>query len=127
MIFSGAFLIVAAPILQYALRFPDDFNARINQVDIIQSGWLEQEMISSNKSVIGILFDQFQRAALAFNYYPDRTVWYGLRQPLIDPIFGSLFLLGLGFGTLRSVLPRPDKTLFFVVAWWWGAMLLGAC
>lgn len=124
-IFSGAFLIVAAPMLQYALRFPDDFNARINQVGIIQSGWLEQEMISSNKSVLGILFDQFQRAALAFNYYPDRTVWYGLRQPLLDPIFGSLFLLGLGFGTLRSVLPGPDQNLFFMVAWWWGAMLLG--
>ncbi|HET9590562.1 MAG TPA: glycosyltransferase family 39 protein [Anaerolineales bacterium] len=125
LILAGAFLIVAAPMLQYALRFPDEFNARINQVGIIQSGWLEQEVDKTGSSMIHILWDQFRRAALAFNYYPDRTVWYGLRQPLLDPVFGALFLAGLGFATLRSFLPGADKNLFFMVAWWWGAILLG--
>lgn len=125
LILSGAFLIVAAPMLQYGFRFPDEFNARINQVGIIQSGWLEQEVVIRGESAVTILFDQFRRAALAFNFYPDRTVWYGLSQPLLDPIFGSLFILGLGYGTLRSLLLRADKELFYMVAWWWGAMLLG--
>jgi 4-amino-4-deoxy-L-arabinose transferase-like glycosyltransferase len=121
----AAFLITAGPMIQYATRFPDDFNARINQVGIIQSGWLAREVGVRNEGVAAILFDQFQRAALAFNYYPDRTVWYGLRQPLLDPFFGALFLLGLLYGTLRLVGREADVRLAPMVAWWWGGMVLG--
>ena len=120
-----AFLLVAAPMIQYAVRFPGDFNARLNQVGIIQSGWLEREVEVRGDSVTSILFDQFQRAALAFNYYPDRTVWYGLRQPLLNPFFGGLFLLGLLYGTLRLLTPRVGHRTAPLVAWWWGGMFLG--
>jgi hypothetical protein len=111
--------------IQYAVRFPDDFNARINQVGIIQSGWLQEEIQRRDEGVVAILFDQFQRAALAFNYYPDRTVWYGLRQPLLDPFFGVVFLLGLLYGTLRLIGRGADTRLAPMVAWWWGGMILG--
>jgi 4-amino-4-deoxy-L-arabinose transferase-like glycosyltransferase len=121
----AAFLITAGPMIQYAVRFPDDFNARINQVGIIQSGWLESEVEMREEGLVGILFDQFQRAALAFNYYPDRTVWYGLRQPLLDPFFGVIFLLGLSYGTLRLIGREADMRLAPMVAWWWGGMILG--
>lgn len=121
----GGFLFVAAPMIQYALRFPDDFNARINQVAILQSGWLAREVELRGDGVVSILFDQFRRAALAFNYYPDRTVWYGLQQPLLDPIFGGIFLLGLGYGTLRALVYRPDRRLAPFVFWWWGGMITG--
>lgn len=125
LLMAGAFLVVAAPMLQYAIRFPDDFNARVNQVGIIQSGWLARETEITGKTVAEILLDQFRRAVLAFNYYPDRTVWYGLRQPLLDPLFGVLFLLGLGFATLRAFIPPSNKSLFLMAAWWWGAVLAG--
>jgi hypothetical protein len=121
----GAFLIVAAPMIQYAIRFPGNFNARLNQVGIIQSGWLAREVGIRGESTAAILFDQFRRAALAFNYYSDRTVWYGLRQPLLDPLFGGLFLLGLGYGTLRLLGREADQRLAPMVAWWWGGMILG--
>ncbi len=121
----GAFLIIAAPILQFAFIYPDDFNARINQIGILQSGWLEREIDLRNESAPAILWDQFVRAALAFNYYPDRTVWYGLRTPLLDPIFGALFLLGLGYATVRALTPRAERKFFPMVAWWWGAVILG--
>lgn len=121
----GAFFMVAAPMLQYALRFPDVFNARLNQVGIIQSGWLAREVGIRGESAIAILFDQFRRAALAFNYYPDRTVWYGLKEPLLDPVFGGLFLVGLGYGTVRALFVRPDRRLVPFVFWWWGGMLTG--
>lgn len=121
----GAFFIIAAPILQFAFIYPDEFNARINQIGILQSGWLEREIDLRDASALSILWDQFIRAALAFNYYPDRTVWYGLRTPLLDPIFGALFLLGLGYATVRALTPPAERKFFPMVAWWWSAMILG--
>ncbi len=120
-----AFFIVAAPMLQYAVRFPGEFNARLNQVGILQSGWLEREIEILGEPVWSILFDQFRRAALAFNYYPDRTVWYGLREPLLDPFFGAIFLLGLIYGTLQLFNRRVGPRIAPMVAWWWGGMILG--
>ncbi|MCA9976258.1 MAG: glycosyltransferase family 39 protein, partial [Anaerolineales bacterium] len=120
-----AFLLVASPMIQHAVRFPNDFNARLNQVGIIQSGWLEREVDIRGESKTSILFDQFQRAALAFNYYADRTVWYGLRQPLLNPFFGGLFLLGLLYSTLRLATPKVGRRIASLVAWWWGGMILG--
>jgi len=52
-------------------------------------------------------------------------VWYGLREPLLDPLFGSLFLLGLGYGTLKLLGRRADVRLAPLVTWWWGGMILG--
>ncbi len=118
----GAFLVVAAPMLQFAYRHTDDFNARINQVGIFQSGWLEREVEIRGASMIEILWDQFRRATLAFNFYPDRTIWYGLRQPLLDPLFGILFLLGLGYASLRAIV---DRGLLPMVLWWWSGVILG--
>ncbi len=114
-------LVAAAPMLQYAYRFPDDYNARVNMVGIFQSGWVEHEMVVRGQSMPLILWDQFQRAALAFNLYPDRTVWYGTPEPLLDPISGGLMLLGLGYGVVNWY----NRRIFPMVVWWVGAMLLG--
>ncbi len=126
-IFVGvlAFVIVAAPMLQYAARFPDDFNARINQVGIIQSGWLAREVETLRVPTWRILLDQFRRAVLAFNYYSDRTSWYGLKGPLLDPLFGGLFLLGLFYGTINFFDRRVGARIAPMMAWWWGGVLLG--
>ncbi len=119
------FIIVTAPMLQYAVRFPNDFNARLNEVGILQNGWLSREVETSGNSAATVLFDQFQRAVFAFNYYADRTEWYGLRKPLLDPFFGGLFLLGLLYGTSRLFTPTIGRRLAPVIAWWWGGILLG--
>lgn len=121
LILAGAALIVSAPMIQYAFRFPDDYNARINMVGIIQSGWLEREQMVRNQGALPILFDQFQRAALAFHYYPDRTFWYGSPRPLFSPGAAVLFTLGFGY----SVLHLHNRRLFPLVAWWGGAMVMG--
>ncbi|NJP06498.1 MAG: hypothetical protein HC837_13175, partial [Chloroflexaceae bacterium] len=81
LVWLGALLISAAPMIQYALIFPEDYNARVNEVGIMQSGWLEQEQELRGEGALPILLDQFTRAALAFNAYPDRTIWYGAPQP----------------------------------------------
>ena len=48
-------------------------------------------------------------------------MWYGSPRPCFDFIPAVLFLLGLGYATLRLA----DVRLFPLVAWWWGAMFLG--
>ncbi len=121
----GAFLIVGAPMLQIAYLFPAYFNDRLDTVGIFQNGWLERESANTGESTLTVLLYQLRRAALGFNFYTDRTVWYGLPQPLLDPIFGALFLLGLGYATLRAFVPPADRRLFPMVAWWWGATILG--
>jgi hypothetical protein len=130
-IMAGAAIVAAAPMIQYAIRFPLDYNARFNQIGIIgPSGWLEREMQIRGQGALPILLDQLQRAGLAFNVYPDRTGWYGLARsidgkiqqlPLFDFASGILFLLGLGYATLRPF----ERRLFPMVVWWWGAMILG--
>lgn len=121
----GAFLIVGAPMIQYGLTFPDDFNARVNEVGIFQSGWLDSAMELEGTGSIPILIEQFRRAVLAFNFYPDRTVWYGLREPLLSPFWGVMFWVGMGFGVIRLFGRGSNPRYAPMVALWWGGMLLG--
>jgi len=88
------FAVAAAPMLLFAAQHPADFSARINEVGIIQSGWLAREPGLTGKSLETILAEQFLRAVLAFNHYWDRTVWYGLRAPLLGLVSGALAVLG---------------------------------
>lgn len=121
----GSFIIVAAPMLQFAYRFPDEFNGRINQVGIFQSGWLAQEMAARGQGALPILWNQFQRTLLGFLIYPDRSPFYGLPRPLLDPLFGVLFVAGLLYAMFRLVVPPTDRRLFPFVAWWWAGVIFG--
>jgi hypothetical protein len=125
LIMTGGFLLVGSPMIQYAIRFPDDFNARLHQVGIFQSGWLASEMALQKTGALPVLWDQFKRSALFFNYYHDRTVWYGLREPMLTPFWGVMFLVGMGYGMLHLFGRWANPRCAPMVAWWWGGMLLG--
>jgi hypothetical protein len=123
LVLIGAAVLTAAPMIQVAIRYPDDYNARINQVGIIQNGWLEREQGFRGEGAFPILVDQFRHAVLSYNAYMDNVIWYGLglERPLFDWVAGALFLLGLGYATLRI----HDRRLMPMVAWWWGGIILG--
>ncbi len=121
-VFLLALLVAGGPMFAYATRYPDTYNARTNQVGILQNGWLVNEAVKLGKTQGEILLDQFWRSALAFNAYPDRAVWYGLTEPLLDKLAGMLFLLGVASATLWSI---RDRRLAPMVAWWWAAILTG--
>jgi hypothetical protein len=119
--------VVAAPMLQFAIRFPDDFNARLNEVGVFQSGWLSREVIIRGESTASILGDQVVRAAFGFIHYPDRTVWYGLPEPLLHPLVGGLSVVGLVICTWWSLRPGASPVIVAMSAWWWlGVMAAGA-
>lgn len=120
-IMAGGALLTAAPMLQYALRFPNEYNARLNAVGIFQTDWIARTQALTGQSVAQLLTEQFVRAVLAYNYYPDTTLWYGLGQPLFDRVSGMLMLLGMGYCLLRPL----DLRLFPMLLWWWGGIVLG--
>lgn len=121
LVLLGAMVLVSGPMIQYAFRFPDDYNARLSMVGIFQSGWLATEQEVLGQSAWEILVVQFQRAALAFTAYPDKTFWYGSSKPLFHFADGALFLLGIGFASISFF----NRRLIPMVFWWWGGMVMG--
>ncbi len=116
-----AFLVAAGPMLSFAASHPAEWNARINQVGILQSGWLEREPGLTGKTTATILAEQFLRAAGAFHVFPDRTVWYGADRPLLGFLPGILLLLGMAWAVAHWRQPR----YFLVLAWFWSVVITG--
>jgi 4-amino-4-deoxy-L-arabinose transferase-like glycosyltransferase len=112
---------VAGPMLSYAQSHPDEWNARLNQVGILQSGWLEREPELTGKSTGEILADQFIRAAGAFHYYPDRTAWYAIERPLLGFLAGAFAILGMAW----AVAYWKDRRTFLVLLWFWSVIITG--
>jgi hypothetical protein len=121
LVLVGAMLLTSAPMIQFAVRFPNDYNARVNEVGIVQSGWLANEQALRGEGPLPILFEQAKRSFLAFNFYGDRNVWYGTQEPLMDDVAGVLFVLGVGIALLHMF----NRRMFPMVAWWGGATILG--
>jgi len=116
-----AFLVAAGPMLGYALSHPDEWNARINQVGIIQSGWLAQEPGLTGKTLVQVLIEQFLRAAGAFHVFPDRTAWYGADRPLLGPIAGAFAILGMAWALFHW----RERRHFLVLIWFWSVIITG--
>jgi 4-amino-4-deoxy-L-arabinose transferase-like glycosyltransferase len=116
-----ACLVAAGPMLAYAQAHPGEWNARINQVGIVQSGWLAREPELTGKSTARILAEQFLYAAGAFHVFPDRTVWYGADRPLLGFLPGLLALLGLAWAAAHW----RERRHFLVLLWFWSVVISG--
>jgi 4-amino-4-deoxy-L-arabinose transferase-like glycosyltransferase len=115
------FLVVAGPMLGYALTHLDEWNARINQVGIIQSGWLAREPGLTGKTTLRILAEQFLRAAGAFHAFADRTVWYGAERPLLGFLAGAFAVLGMAW----AVAHWRERRHFLLLIWFWAVIVTG--
>lgn len=116
-----AYVTVAGPMLSYAQSHPDEWNARLNQVGIIQSGWLEREPELTGESTAHILAEQFLKSAGAFHYFPDRTAWYGAERPLLGFLAGAFAILGMAW----AVAHWRDRRYFLVLIWFWSVIITG--
>jgi 4-amino-4-deoxy-L-arabinose transferase-like glycosyltransferase len=114
-------VIVAGPVLSYAQSHPGEWNARLNQVGIIQSGWVGRQMEATGQSMARVLAEQFIRAAGAFHYFPDRTAWYAAEQPLLGFWAGALAVLGMAW----AVAHWRDRRNFLVLLWFWSVIITG--
>ena len=116
-----AFLVMAGPMLSFALAHPDEWNARLNQVGILQSGWLAREPGLTGKGTAQILAEQFLRAAGAFHVFRDRAVWYGADRPLLGFGAGVFAILGMAWAAAHA----RDRRYFLVLLWFWSVIVTG--
>lgn len=116
-----AAIIVAGPMISFALAHPDDWNARVNQIGIIQSGWLEREPELTGKTPARLLTEQFLHAAGAFHVYADKTMWYGSERPLLGFLAGAFALLGMAW----AVAHWRERRHFLVLIWFWSVIITG--
>ena len=116
-----ALVIVAGPIISFALAHPNDWNARVNQIGIIQSGWLDREPGLTGKTTARILAEQVLRSTGAFHVYTDRTVWYGADRPLLGFLAGILALFGMAW----TVAHWRERRHFLILIWFWGVIFTG--
>jgi 4-amino-4-deoxy-L-arabinose transferase-like glycosyltransferase len=116
-----ALLVVAGPMLGYAWAHPNEWNARLNQVGIVQSGWLEREPALTGKSTAQILAEQFLKSAGAFHAFADRTAWYGPDRPLLGFLAGAFALFGMAWALAHW----RDRRYYLVLLWFWSVIISG--
>ncbi|HEC34692.1 MAG TPA: phospholipid carrier-dependent glycosyltransferase, partial [Chloroflexi bacterium] len=117
---AGA-LLAMSPLAFHYLAHPAELFSRYNQVSIFASGWLEREVVITGRSATSLLLDQFWKSVSAFNLTPDPTFWYRPGVPLLDPVSGVFFVLGLTAATVKR--RRPTQGLLLL--WFWSFVLLG--
>jgi hypothetical protein len=119
-IFAGMAIIVLAPMALWAIQHPADFNARANQIGIIQSGWLASEAQKLGQTKVHLLLRQLLQAFLTVNYYPV-TGFYNSQWPLLDFLSGAMFILGMGYSLWHVMDPRH----LLLQGWFWSAVVVG--
>lgn len=95
-----------APVAQYALREPENFWDRTRKVSIFQT----REEPDLKRALVSNTVEHL----LMFNYQGDRNGRHNLPgEPILDPISGVLFVLGLGLALRRII--HPTEFSFLVI------------
>ncbi len=98
--------LTVAPVAQYAVRQPENFWSRTSQVSIFQT----REEPDLGRALMSNSVEHL----LMFNYKGDRNGRHNLPgEPILDPISGVLFVLGLGL--VLSRLKQPIEFSFLVI------------
>ena len=118
--FVGGLLVISGPMALWAYQHPDDFMARVNQMGVIQSGWLANEVKNRGQSAGIIMLDLLRQALLTVNYYPA-TAGYGSPLPMLDLLSGALYVLGLIYSLLHVWNPRH----LLLQGWFWSSVVVG--
>jgi 4-amino-4-deoxy-L-arabinose transferase-like glycosyltransferase len=117
---AGALLVISAPMMMWAAYHLDEFNARANQIGIIQSGWLANEAVKTGRSQVDLFLELLRQAFLTVNYYPSYAFHYST-MPMLDFFTGMIFILGLVYALIHVKDPR----YLLLNGWFWSGVLVG--
>ncbi len=105
-ILALATLLAAGPFLQFAVREPDEFWRRTRQISIFN------QRIEPN--LARAIASNTVKNTLMFNYEGDHNGRHNLPgEPMLDPVTGALFVLGLVLAISRF--RRPAEMIFLIV------------
>jgi hypothetical protein len=120
LVFFAALVIISIPIINYAVTYPDSFNARANQVGVIQSGWLDTETVITGKSKLEILANLFKLAFMTTIYLHS----FGFHMsplPMLDFVTSVFFVAGLFISLIYTL-----KSKYLLLnGWFWSGVLVG--
>lgn len=115
------FVLGFGPLLRHFILNPNEFNARLSIVGIVQSGWVK-DRLAEGLSLPQILLAQARGAFGGFIYEKDHSAFYDPQMPLLDRASSILFVLGLALALRRW--RRPESAL--LAAWVVGMAVFGA-
>ncbi len=118
--FAGAWLVISAPMINFAIQHTADFWARTNQIGVIQSGWLAAEAVKTGQSQFKIFLDLFKQAFLTVNY-SQSWAFHLSDLPMLDFITGALFILGVVYSLYHVANPYN----LLLNGWFWSGLLVG--
>lgn len=116
-LFLLVFLIVAAPLLLWAVRHPDLFNQRFDQAGTFEGGVLETRMQATGREPVGLIFDSIAAVFLTLISGPLQEFYY-VDTPVLLTICSILFIFGLIYSLLYI-----RRSVFLVLnIWLWGGI-----
>ena len=113
-------IIVLTPMIYWSISRPSEFYARVYQVGVFQSGWIDRESQKLNQPQWIIFLQLFKQAFLTTIYYPS-TAFHFSRLPMIDPFCSVTFIAGL----IYSLVFTKDKRYLLLNGWFWSGILVG--
>jgi len=116
----GAMVVVSTPMWWWAFQYPDEYMSRLNQMGIIQSGWLANEISGTGKSAVLILAELITQAFLTVTYYPA-AAHYNSSLPMLDFVSSALFILGIAYSLWHTFNVRHLS----LQAWFWSGIVVG--
>jgi 4-amino-4-deoxy-L-arabinose transferase-like glycosyltransferase len=102
-------LIVLLPLAWFYLKNPNDFFAPMNRVSIF-GNWMTNTVIITGHSPAVIILEQLWQGLEGYTVLPSRA-WYTPGVPILRPIPGVIFLLGVPF-LLLHVKDSRNQLLF---------------
>lgn len=119
-LFLASIVVVAGPQMLWFRDHPDEFGTRMNQVGIIQTGWLVEEAARQGTSPLALFARHFLDVLLGWVSLPAQPGFYRAPVALLDPLLSLLFVFGLAYSTVRLL----ERRYFLLAIWFWGTMIL---
>ncbi len=90
---AGAALIVATPMIYWAIFRPGDYMARLNSVGFLQTGALAQRAEETQVAAWLLVANQWRDAWMAVVAYPA-SMFYNARIAMLDSLWAAFLVLG---------------------------------
>lgn len=122
LIFAAAALITIAPLLGTYTAYPGEFNARLKDVGLFQSGSIQADIKNTGQSAAQILTRQFFKSSLPYLAAPAPHGFFNSPRAYFSPP-GAIFLM---FGLVMAF-RRPLGLLnITLLAWFFAPIILGS-